>query len=355
MGNHTVYGYVIKDRHLEVDEEAAEIVRKIFDLKIEGLSNQGIAEYLNSCNVASPLEHRITNGSTAMGRHQKKGDKALWSSASVRRVLENPIYIGTLVQGKTTSVSYRNRKRIRRDPLELTAFENAHEAIISDTVFLIVQDLMNKNGYSNTQRKSYLFSGFAYCGNCGKQLIHRENGSWRCRNTECTCKPTIKETDLSDAVFRTLKTHIDIVLNPEMFPVSEVSENQETVAGKEQQKLESEISRFRKSQEMLPAQKQKGIISQADYEEMMQFYDAKIGRAEHKIEQIQHQNAQLMNCIDEIKDHYRRYAEMSELTRGILVTFIEKIEVFSKTKIRIYFRYADFFKEVQKGGDGNGA
>ena len=105
IGNHTVYGYIIKNKHLEVDAEASETVRKIFNMKIDGMSNQAIATYLNDIGVSSPLEYKIENGVSVTGTHFRNGEKALWSSVSVRRVLENPIYIGTLIQGKTTSLS----------------------------------------------------------------------------------------------------------------------------------------------------------------------------------------------------------------------------------------------------------
>lgn len=92
IGNHAVYGYVIRNKHLEVDPEVAETVRKIFNLKIEGMSNQAIATYLNDIGVSSPLEHKIESGVPVTGKHFRNSEKALWSSVSVRRILENPIY-----------------------------------------------------------------------------------------------------------------------------------------------------------------------------------------------------------------------------------------------------------------------
>ncbi|MBR0484734.1 MAG: recombinase family protein, partial [Oscillospiraceae bacterium] len=327
-------------------------------LKIEGKSNQAIADYLNSIGVESPLEYRISNGNTAMGISNRKGEKAQWMSTSVRRILENPIYMGTLVQGKTTSVSYRNRKRIQRDPSELTAFDNAHDAIISDTVFLIVQDLLKKDSYSNHEKKSYLFSGFAFCGNCGKVLYHRHDkgraANWQCRNTSCKCKGSINEKPLTDAVFTTLKTHISLVLNPEEYLLeNDTAELEQTISETELKEYEAEISRAKNAKEMLLIQKEKSVISQDDCDEMMHFYNDKIRKAEYQIGQIQHRKTQIQNCISEVREQYRQYAEMTELTRRLLVTFIEKIEVFSKTKIRIYFRYADFFKEEGGGKDGS--
>jgi len=241
------------------------------------MSNQAIGSYLNSIGVESPLEYRIVNGNTAMGLSNRKGKKAQWSSSSVRRILENPIYTGTLVQGKTASASYRNRKRVQRDPSELTAFDNAHDAIVSDTVFLIVQDLLKKDNYSKYEKKSYLYTGIAFCGNCGKVLYHRHDkgraANWQCRNTSCKCKGSIDEKPLTDVIFTTLKTHISLVLNPEDYlPEIDSVEPDNSISAAELKELEDEISRAENAKEMLLIQKEKGVITQADSEEMMRFY-----------------------------------------------------------------------------------
>lgn len=348
IGNHTVYGYVIKNKCLAVDPEAAEIVRKIFELKVNGLSNQSIGEYLNQCGVKSPLEYKIDKGISATGKHLREGEKAFWSAVSVRRVLENPIYIGTLVQGKTTSVSYRDRRRFKKDPSEMAVFENAHEAIISDTVFLIVQDLLQKDNYSKARKESYLFSSFAFCGNCGKPLYHRQsNGKivyWECRNKECHNKGTIKEPILIDTVFKTLKMHMDVVLNHAKPITASDTMPSTSLVDLQQKELTQQVAQLKQSKCCLSKQKDLGVITENDALEMSKFYDAKIAKAEFEIEEIRNKKQRMLNCMDEIREQYRKYFEMTELTRGIVVTFIEKIEVFSKHKIRIFFRYEDFFR-----------
>ena len=147
------------------------------------------------------------------------GEKAQWASVSVKRILENPVYIGTLIQGKTTTASYRDKRRFKRDPSELIAFKNAHDAIISETTFLIVQDLLKRDTWSHIRsgEKIFPFTGICNCGNCGKVLHHyhmagRED-TWRCDNVECKDKAKIKEKLLTNAVFETLKKHIEIVLS----------------------------------------------------------------------------------------------------------------------------------------------
>ena len=87
---------------------------------------------------------------------------------------------------------------------------------------------------------------------------------------------------------------------------------------------------------------------------MCEFYDGKIAGVESRSEKIRDEKISLLDCIDEIKDKYKKYLDSEELTRGMVVTFMDKIEVFGKSKIRIHFRYEDFF-EPYSDGDINGS
>lgn len=348
IGNHTVYGYVIKDKQLEIDDEAARIVRRIFNMKVSGISNQGIADNLNDNNISSPLEHKLKNGISVTGAHLKEGKKALWSSASVKRVLENPIYIGTLVQGKTASLSYRDKRRFKKEPSEMAVFEYAHEPIVSETVFFIVQDLLQRDGYSRLNKESYLFTSFAFCKGCGKPLYHRQDKGvpiiyWMCRNKDCKSKGAIREDKLIESVRETLKRHMEIILDHSEPVTASGSLPDTSLVDLEQTELEKQIEQLKHSKQCLNEQRELGTISENDFVDMNQFYDNKIAKVEFEITEIRNKKQRLLDCIDEIVSRYREYSEMKELTRSIIVTFIDKIEVIDKNNICIHFRYADLF------------
>ncbi|MDE5557443.1 MAG: recombinase family protein [Ruminococcus sp.] len=349
IGNRTVYGYVIKDKQLEVDTEAAKVVRMIFNLKIDGMNHQAIGDYLNEMGINCPLEYKIEKGIKTISTHFRTGEKALWSSINVRRILENPVYIGTLIQGKTTSLSYRDRRRFKKDPSELVAFENAHEAIISETTFLIVQDLLKRDTCSGRNiNKVHLFAGFCYCGNCGKIMYHYQRNKtdrvWICMNKACQRKSRIKEPILTEAVFETLKKHMEVILNHSEPVIKSDFLHNLNVTSLELKELEKQSEQLKKSLENLQLQKENSIISAKDYTEMYEFYSNKIAKVEFDSNEIRSQKIRLLECADEIRSQYEKYFDFSELTRRMVVTFIEKIEVFSKTKIKIYFRYEDIFR-----------
>ena len=161
------------------------------------------------------------------------------------------------------------------------------------------------------------------------------------------------ESFLSEAVFETLKKHIEIVINhSEPIEIPEIISDS-SAADMETSELENQIKQLKESKNRLIEQKENGAVSDNDYDEMVQFYNYKITKAEREKEDIQNRKMRILRSIDEIKERYKRYTEMTELTRAIVVAFIDKIEVFGKSKVRIHFRYEDFFK--MDGGDVNGS
>lgn len=353
IGNHAPYGYRISNKALVIENEAAEIVRKIFRMKIEGYSHQRIADALNKNGISSPLEHKRETGTSVTGEHLKRGSKAVWQSVSIKRILENPVYIGTLVQGKTTSVSYRDRRRFKRDPAELKSFENAHDAIISETEFLIVQDLLSRDSYTRGGT-CYLFSTFAYCGGCGEMLYHRQNGdrhAWQCRNRQCSSKGNIRDNMLTDVVFTTLKTHLAVALNHQAVPDPPAMIRENTQYHQQIKKLRNRISRYKALNASLHQKKEQGIVDDTDFTEMRQFYYEKIEKAKQEMQEILQKQKLLNDCLSEIRSQYHKYCCTDHLTREMLVTLVEKVEVYPENKIRLHLRYSNLFVN---GGDHSG-
>lgn len=116
LGSFATYGY-LKDEQdknkLVVDEFAADIVRDMFQWKLEGVSPQDIANTLNRLGVLSPMEYKRSLG-MKFTTPFKTNPKAVWSAATVIRILKNPVYTGVLIQGKATTPSYKVHKRVTK-------------------------------------------------------------------------------------------------------------------------------------------------------------------------------------------------------------------------------------------------
>jgi DNA-directed RNA polymerase subunit M/transcription elongation factor TFIIS len=358
--NYAEYGYIKKTKNsectiLEIDPDASKVIREIYQLKIGGFSNQAIAETLNNREILCPLEYKHLKGIPVSNSFQKY-EKVLWNSVSVRRILENPVYIGTLEQGKTTTPSYKDKRRYVKDKIDWAIFEDAHEPIISELQFMIVSDLLGKDSYTTGKSVSYLFSGVTYCGNCGNVLYRRADKKPRyvCRNKECKEKRNINEFSLYESVFQTLKAHLRTVLSFKDYdePLLPTEENIINEVNYEKIKFfDKEIKRILIMKEFLFSEKQKNIISEIEFQETVQFYDKKISDYENEKAEILYRKQRIIDRSDEVLENYRKYVEFTELTREILVTFIEKITIVSSQEITIFFRYADVFSENKNNNE----
>ena len=143
--NFCPYGYKkCADNHnkIEVDEFSGAVVQDIFKWLLDGFSLYKIAEKLNAMGIKTPMDYRLEKGEK-INTHFKKNEIAEWSHNIVRRIAENPVYIGTLIQGKSTTPNYKLKKNIViKDMEEWAIVENNHEPLIDERIFYVVQRLL---------------------------------------------------------------------------------------------------------------------------------------------------------------------------------------------------------------------
>lgn len=144
LGAVAPYGYRKDpaDRHrLVVDEEAAAVVREIYRRFLAGETITGIGRALTAEGIASPYARK-----KALGEPLKlpKGKGERWSPTSIKKILQNPVYLGHLVQGRETTLSYKNKTRVRKPPGEWVVVPNTHEAIVKDADFWAVQAVFGR-------------------------------------------------------------------------------------------------------------------------------------------------------------------------------------------------------------------
>ena len=151
------FGYT---REWEIDEPAAEVVRKIFSLCIKGYGPTQIAKQLSAAEIMTPCEYWISIGRTC-GKPPIKPFN--WCSDTVAGILEKQEYIGDTINFRTTKKSFKNKKKIERDPSEWKIFKNTHSAIISEEDFNLVQELRKNKRRPNKTGIISIFSGVVCC------------------------------------------------------------------------------------------------------------------------------------------------------------------------------------------------
>lgn len=355
-----VYGYC-KDgenrNQLVVDEEAATIVREIFKRKLDGYSAQAIAEYLNEQDTLSPMEYKRFKGSK-FSCPFKRNETAGWTAVAVFRILKNPVYTGTLVQGKRSTPNYKVKKLFDVPKDRWITVPDAHEPIISQETFdhvaaVLMADTRTVPGLDCV----YPLSGLVFCGDCGMSMIRKNNSTaekpyiyYVCsgnKNKEgCKSSHIIRDIALEQAVLVTLQEHIRSVLDIEdtlkriaelPYTTREVKKADGRIQGKRQ-----EVEKYQRYKLKLHEDYADGILSREDYIAFGKRYDTKIKDAEDAILLLTKEIENLVNgSTGEQKwiAYFKQYQNISELTRKLAVSLIDRIFVYEGKRIHIRFKF----------------
>lgn len=173
------YGYRLisgKNPTIKIEEECAEVVRKIFQMYSEGNGYRKIANYLTESNIPTPRMHEEQRR-IAEGEEVRQRAKSAWSIVSVSEILCNDFYIGTFRQAK-----YKRRKingaDLKTDESEHIVFENHHEPIVDYRLFSTVQKQLESRSvghYRGVKKYDNVYSGFIFCGDCGAPMFSISN------------------------------------------------------------------------------------------------------------------------------------------------------------------------------------
>ena len=177
IGSFATYGYM-KDpedkHHLVIDDQAAEVVRQIFDLALEGYSPYHIADRLNEMGVPTPFQYKRSKGMNCSCGYWKGNDSG-WQPTSIYRILSNEMYLGKMVQGKQRKINYKIKKFQAVDKKDWIVVPNMHEPIITQEVFDRVQRLSDMDTRTSPHKDSVgLFAGIIKCGDCGQNMVIRK-------------------------------------------------------------------------------------------------------------------------------------------------------------------------------------
>ena len=170
VGKLAPYGYIkdSKDKHkFLIDKNISHIIKKIFDMILEGKSRREVADFLNNNDILTPSEYLKINTDKDTTIMKK------WNPEMVNAILRNENYTGTLFQGKKRKLNYRIDKKIKLDKENWIVTENHHEAIISKEDFDKVQDILDRKSKVKKDGSIDILSGILKCKCCGSNMIKR--------------------------------------------------------------------------------------------------------------------------------------------------------------------------------------
>ena len=177
IGSFAPYGYIKdpKDKHqLIVDADAAETVKKIYEMCLQGTAKLQIVMYLNDHGIPSPTAYRKLKG---LPYSPAISDAPMWGNKIITDILRNPIYTGDLVQGRRRVKSYKVHQIEAVPEDEWVRVPDTHEAIITHETFDRVQELLKRDTRTAPKKRElHLFSGFLRCADCGKAVTRSQSG-----------------------------------------------------------------------------------------------------------------------------------------------------------------------------------
>ena len=177
--NQVIYGYrkdPEKKHHWLVDEEAAEVVRKIFRLAASGLGVQHIAETLHKENIERPAAYMQRKGYADHEFRPSLNRPYDWNASTVSAMLKRPEYLGHSVSFRHSNISYKTKKQKENDPSDWVVLENTHEAIVDQELFDLAQRNRRTVRRLDKTGKPNILTGLVFCADCGKKMYNRRKG-----------------------------------------------------------------------------------------------------------------------------------------------------------------------------------
>ncbi len=360
------FGYkkVSKSGNLEIDEVQAEIVRKIFDLFINGYGTYQIARILTDNKVQTPgLQMKMTS---VVNNITNTTDK--WNHNSIRRILENQIYIGNCVQNKTKKISYKSKKMISLSEEEYTITKNHHEPIISEEKWDIVQKMLKIHKNSKIRETDVIFKGLLYCTHCNNKLSirtkvnHNKSGDTTRRyilcgtaakknsNKVCFKRYINYETFEEKAISKITQT-LELYINSKAFKdedalkkILETQSNKGSIITKID-KLEKDLENVNKKITTLYNDKLNGLIEAQDYS----LFSDNLVNERHRIEEALYETRNELAIFQEDADSNRIKSDMQkvikeilkskEYTKEIINQIVNRIEIDKDNHAVIYFNF----------------
>jgi len=379
VGSNAPYGYLAdsKDslRKYVIDEQAAQVVRQIFSMALEGINLRNISIALQNYNLSSPGEYLKTKSLY----YSNIKDAKPWYIGTISSILSNQAYIGNMVQGKRRTRLSENEKQHFTDKNEWVVVENTHESIIDKETFYAVRDLFAKkveeSAFSSERGKNIptradVFEGIIYCGVCGKKIpmmsrLVERNGKMRrqyfyqCRYSydaggEKKCIGSWLEADLIQLVYGALSFQIAMQYEKADAMVEEMNEmiaekmaafdNKIKSLGKRIEKVEYSESKSYESYVLGEITKQElSTLQKKNAKEIVELRGRIVDETENKTREKKKLNKEVRwwsaaSCM----------RGKASLNREIIEAMISRIELYPNKNINITYNFKDPLAEERE-------
>lgn len=351
------YGYrkSDEDKHrLVIDDESAAVVRRIYDLRYNGMSYSKITAMLNSEAIPTPRQYWYQQN----GKGESPNGKQ-WKTPTVKEILKNEIYIGNLIINRRGHRSYKDKTNVIKPEDEWIRHDGTHEAIISQDVWEAVQRINQQAKDSvkdNAPPCDSLFRGRIFCADCGSPMYantetkHYSSGIRRYVSYSCgvhnhsgrsICSPhTISELKLKRIVLDEIHAHAEAVEMDETAVIAKLKKQFQTETvidtGQEIAALRRRVEELSQKAVKLYEDKVSGQISEETFILLIQKNEQERQTKAERLDALLSEKNTAEKQIEDIQlwvDMVRAYMQAQEIDRDMLAALVERIEVGEKVPV----------------------
>lgn len=350
--------------NLEIVEEQANLIRRIYKEFKEGKGTYQIAQMLNKEGVLTPgLQMKLP-----VAVKNETPITKIWDCTQVRRILQNPIYIGTVVQNKTRKISYKSKKKITTSKDEYLYMENHHQPIIDLETWDIVQKIFENKEDQRIKGSDELLKPFLYCAHCHNHLsiVHRKrhykSGDKIDTYIICSTATSVKknricfrqyntyhivEEKVLDNIRETIKQYFLTFDNGKAFETLIKNQKGRQELDNKMEKVNEELSTINEKIQMLYNDRLNKLIEESDFilfSEGLKTQREKVFKIKQELEEeLFAFNMQEVKTIikDTMKETMKQLSQGAEFTKEILTKLVKRIEIDKDKNINIQYNFLE--------------
>ena len=369
IGAFPSYGY-IKDPNnthkLIIDEEAARIVKKIFEWKVnDGMGNLSICHKLNEMGILNPTGYKRKMLNQNYNNSKILQEDYSWCPSTVRNILKNDVYIGNITQGKRKVKSYKIHKVEQVPKEQWITVKNMHEAIIDEELFYKAQSLNKVDTRVQNNGVLSIWAGILKCADCeramhkkycinknGKRYEYYICGTYRKKSKQLCTKHTIKEEILEEIVLQTIRLHIDLLVDVNKILEDNINKKMEKVENEKIEKIKKtkkdEVEKVKELKKGLYEDWKNDYITKDEYVEYKKKYEKEIEKINGILNNLDKQENKKENIRILNKkwiENFEMSGNINKLDRDIIMELIDFIEIYENKKMTIHFKFMDEINE----------
>ena len=351
VGGRTPFGYdqdPNDKNHLVINKEQSLVVKRIFDMCLDGLTSFKIARVLTDEGVKTPAGYYSFEWKSNYNLKYGK-----WHSKTIRDILTNQMYIGDMVQNRRSKVNYKVKKVIRNNVCDYIIVENTHEPIIDKEIFYEVQKRIPKNVGRNEKKENHLLDGLLYCGDCGHRISVT---SRRKKDNRCYTICNYYRTYMKQRLCTTHSNNYDVLENIILSSLTNMclsyinkdkvrnnvlnnlTEDNKVNNKKELEILTNDIKQINDNLDIIYIDKLNKKITEKQFERVKVKLEQELNIKQQRYNDL---NNNIIDNINEdsknklIIEYINKFLSMEELSRELIINLIDKIEIFKDKTINI--------------------